>query len=163
LSELLLSTARLHYISEQVLSSHSIVSLSRTIRPCSLWGGRWIGLWKTCSSVCFSGPHSQAAKKTTPHLCNQEWKLLTLVWRPLGWTHTVLRKAIPGGWVLRLKVQSLLGLSNQSAFHRCILSTHCAACMLLMKLWGVLQIDVSILNAMHSHLVDRWMLSGTGV
>jgi len=26
-----------------MLSSHSIVSLFRTVRPCSPWGGRWIG------------------------------------------------------------------------------------------------------------------------
>jgi len=42
-----LTTAWPHQISGQVLSSHSIVSSSRTVRPCSQWGGRWIGHWRT--------------------------------------------------------------------------------------------------------------------
>ena len=40
---LLLSTAWPRWISGQMLSSHSVVSSSRTVRPCSTWGGRWIG------------------------------------------------------------------------------------------------------------------------
>jgi len=43
-----------------VLSSHSIVSSSRTVRPCSPLGGRWIGHWRTAwSTICPSSPHSQ--------------------------------------------------------------------------------------------------------
>ena len=48
------------------LSSYSIVSLSRTVRPCSPWGPRWIGHWrKTWSTVCSSTPHYQAAEEST--------------------------------------------------------------------------------------------------
>ena len=36
-----------HEILGQVLSSHSIVSSSRTVRPCTQWRGRWIGYWRT--------------------------------------------------------------------------------------------------------------------
>ena len=43
----LLTTAWPHQISGQMLSSHSVVSSSSTVRPCSPWGGRWIGHWRT--------------------------------------------------------------------------------------------------------------------
>ena len=33
-------TARPYLISGQMLSSHSVVSSSRTVRPCSPWGGQ---------------------------------------------------------------------------------------------------------------------------
>ena len=43
----------------QVMSSHSILSSSRTIMPGSPWEGRWIGHWRTTwSTVCSSAPHS---------------------------------------------------------------------------------------------------------
>ena len=54
-----------------VASSHSVVSSSRTIRPCSPWGGQWIGHWRTWSTVCSSAPHSQAAEEAIPHLYKQ--------------------------------------------------------------------------------------------
>jgi len=64
------TTARTHYISGQVLSSHSIVSSSRTVRPCSPWGGRWIGHRRTTwSTVCFSAPHSQVAEEVVSSIC----------------------------------------------------------------------------------------------
>ena len=51
----------------QVLNSHSIVSWSGTVRPCSPWGGRWIGHCRTIwSTVCSSAPHSQVAEETYP-------------------------------------------------------------------------------------------------
>jgi len=37
-SQFFITTARPHQISWQVLSTHSIVSSSRTVRPCSPWG-----------------------------------------------------------------------------------------------------------------------------
>jgi len=56
-----------------MLSSHSVVSSSRTVRPCSPWGGSRIGHWRTTSStVCSSAPHSQAAEEAIPHLYKQE-------------------------------------------------------------------------------------------
>jgi len=56
-----------------MLSSHSVVSSSRTIRPCSPWGGRWIGHWrKTWSTVCSSAPHLQAAGEAIPRFVQAE-------------------------------------------------------------------------------------------
>ena len=61
---LLSSTAWPRWISGQVLNSHSVVSSSRTVMPCSPWGGRWIRHWRTTwSTVCSSAPHSQAAEE----------------------------------------------------------------------------------------------------
>ena len=114
-----------------MLSSHSIVSSSRTVRPCSPWGGRCIGNWRaTGSTVCSSAPHSQAAEEDIPHLYKQERKHLTPVRGRLSRTHFVLGRAIPGGWgpVPGMKMRSLVELSNHSAFHRW--STHCDARML---------------------------------
>ena len=54
------------------MSSHSVVSSSRNVRPCR---GRWIGYWRTTwSTVCFSAPHSQAAEEAIPHMYKQERK-----------------------------------------------------------------------------------------
>ena len=48
---------------------------SRTVRPCSPWGGRWIGHWRTTwSTICSSAPHSQGAEEDIPHLYKQGWK-----------------------------------------------------------------------------------------
>ena len=45
------STAWPRWISGQVLSCHSVVSSSRTVRPCNLLGGRWFGHWRTTWST----------------------------------------------------------------------------------------------------------------
>jgi len=56
------------------VGSHSIVSSSWTIRPCSPWGGRWSGHWRpTWLTVC-SEPHSQAADGAIPRVCKRERK-----------------------------------------------------------------------------------------
>ena len=82
----------------QVLSSHSIVSSSRTVRPCSPWEGRWIGHWRTTwSTVCLSAPHSQTAEEATPYLYKQERKRPTSVRRWLRRTQALLGMVIPGG------------------------------------------------------------------
>ena len=92
------TTAWPHQISGQVLSSHSIVSSSRTVRPCSPWGGRWIGHWRTTwSTVCLSAPHSQAAEEAIPHLYKQERKRPAPVRRRLSRTQALLGMIIPGG------------------------------------------------------------------
>ena len=98
----------------------SIVSSSRTVRPCSPWGGRWIGHWRTTgSTVCSSAPHSQATEEAIPHLYKQERKRPTPVRRRLSWTQALPGRVIPGGWVpvSGMKMRSLVGLSVRSAFH----------------------------------------------
>ena len=58
-SELLQSTAWPHWVSRQVLSSHSIVSSSRAAAwPCSPMVGRWIGHWRTTWSTLCSSRHT---------------------------------------------------------------------------------------------------------
>jgi len=118
------TTAWPHQILGQVLSSHSIVSSSRTVRPCSPQGGRWIRHWRrTWSTVCSSAPHSQAAEEAIPRLYKQEQKRTTLVRRRLSWTQALSGRVIPGdgclcqGWVpvSGMKMQSLVGLSVHSA------------------------------------------------
>jgi len=86
------------WISGQVLSSHSVVWSSRTVRPCSPWGGRSIGHWRTTwSTVCSSAPYSQAAEEAIPHLYKQEWKCPIPVRRRLNRTQALLGSVIPGG------------------------------------------------------------------
>ena len=93
---LLSSTAWPRWISGQVLNSHSVVSSSRTVMPCSPWGGRWIGHWRTTwSTVCSSAPHSQAAEEAVPHLDKQERKRPTRVRRRLSGTQAILARVIP--------------------------------------------------------------------
>jgi len=115
-----------------VLSSHSIVSLSRTVRPCSPWGGRWIGHWGTTwSTVCSSAPQSQAVEEALPHLYKQERKRPAPVQRRLSSTQALLGRIIPRVCVpvTGIKMRSLAGLSAHSAFHWW--SAHCAARVLL--------------------------------
>ena len=106
-----------------MLSSHSVVSSSRTVTSCSPWGGRWIGHWRTTwSTVCSSAPHSQAAEEVIPHLYKQERKRPIPVRRRLSRTRLFLGGSFQGGWVpvSGIKMRSLVGLS-----------AHCAARMLL--------------------------------
>ena len=106
------TTAWPHYISGQVLSSHSVVSSSRTVRPCSPWRGRWIGHWTTTwSTVRSSAPHSQAAEKAIPHLYKKERKRPTPVRRRLSRTPPLLGRVIPGnGWRCRDKNAEFRGV-----------------------------------------------------
>jgi len=92
------TTAWPHWISGQMFTSPSIVSSSRTVRPCSPWRGRWIGHWRTTrSTVCSSAPHSQAAEEAIPHLYKQEeWKRPTPLRRLLSRTQAVFGSVIPG-------------------------------------------------------------------
>ena len=102
-------------------------SSSRTVRPCSPWGGRWIGHWRTIwLTVCSSAPHSQAAEEAIPHLYKHERKRPTPVRRWLNRTQALLGRVIPGGWVpvSGMKVRRLVGLFAHSAFHWCF-STLC--------------------------------------
>jgi len=49
---------------------HSIVSSSRTGRPCAQWGGRWIGQWRiTWSTVCSSASHGTVCYRQCRSFC----------------------------------------------------------------------------------------------
>ena len=96
------------------------VSLSRTVRPCTLQGGRWIGQWMTTwSTICSSAPHK--TQKGSCVICVsgsgnvRHWCGLRL-----SGTHAVLGRAFLGGWVpmSEMNVRSLVVFSNHSAFHR---------------------------------------------
>ena len=83
-----------------MMSSQSIVSSSRTVRPCNPMGGRWSGHWKKIwSTVWSSAPHPQAAEAGIPQMCKQEWKSPTPVRRLFSRTYAVLGRAIPAGWI----------------------------------------------------------------
>ena len=128
------ATAWPHSISGQVLSSHTIVSSSSTVRPCSPWGDRWTGHSRTTwPTVCSSAPHSQAAEETIPHLYKQERKRPTPVRRRSSRTQALLGRVISGVCVpvSGINVRSLVGLSIHSAFHWW--TAHCAARMLLLS------------------------------
>ena len=123
------TTAWPHYIFGQVLSSHSIFSSFRIVRPCSPSGSQWIGYWRTTwSTACSSAPHSQAAEEAIPHLYKHERKCPTPVRRRLSRTHAILGRVIRGG-VPGMKMRGLVGLSAHSAFYWW--SAQCAARMLL--------------------------------
>ena len=85
----------------------------------------------TWSTVCSSAPHSQAAKEAIPYLYEQEKKHPTPMRRRLSRTQALLRRVVPGGWVLLsgMKMRSLVGLAAYSVFHWW--SAHCAARRLL--------------------------------
>jgi len=85
---------------ERVLSIHCLAALDRgqvprswsivlTVRPCSPWGSRWIGYWRTSWTVCSSTPNSQAAEWAISRLCEQERKRPTAAQRRLSRTHAV--------------------------------------------------------------------------
>ena len=58
--------------------------------------GRWNGYWReTWSTVCSSVPHSQATKEVLPHLCKQERKRPTPVWRRLSRTQAMFGRVTP--------------------------------------------------------------------
>ena len=147
-----------------MLSSHSIVSSSRTVRPCTPWGGRWIGHWRTTlSAVCSSAPNWQAAEGAISHLCKQKRKLATPVRRQLSRTHAILGRVIPGGCVLMsgMKVRNLVVFSNTSHFIGDLLRAPYLCCCPQMNVWVVVrwvQMGVSIGDAVHFYPVKRWVV-----
>ena len=101
-----------------------------------------------------------------PHLRKQERKRTTPVRWQLSRTHAILGRAIPRGCVPMsgIKVRSLAVLSNNSAFHRW--SAQIGALLLSSDERRVVrrvQMGVSIWDAVHSHPVNGWELSGANV
>ena len=122
-------------MSGQLLSCHSIVSSSRTTRPCSPWGDRWIGHWRTAwSTVCSSAPHSLTSRRGD-HASSVQAGAET----PDTGAEAVkpgprcFGGDIWGGWapVSGMNVRCLVVLYNHSAFHRW--SAQSAARMLLLS------------------------------
>jgi len=152
-----------------MLSSHSVVSSSRTVRPCSPWGGLWIGHWRTTrSTVCSSAPHSQAAEETIPHLYKHERKRPTPLRRRLSRTQALLGRVTPGsgcrcrGW----KCGVLWGCPPTPHSIGDSLTAPHVCCCCQMNWWDVVrlvQMDVSIWGAVHLHSMDGWALSGADV
>jgi len=98
--------------------------------------------------------------KGNMHLCKQERKRPTLIWRRLSQTHPIFGRSIPRGWVPTsgMKVQSLIVLSNHSAFLRW--SAQSAALLLLLdELMNCctrqVQMGVSIWDTVHSHSMGQ--------
>ena len=152
-----------------MLSSHSIVSSFRTVRPCSPWGGRWIGHWRTTwSMVCSSALHSQGAEEAIPYLYKQERKRPTAVRRRLSRTQALLGRVTRGlgcrcrGWKYGvlwncLPTPHFIG-DPPTAPHIC--------CCCQMNWWDVVrrvQMGVSIWGAVGLHSMDGWVLSGADV
>jgi len=54
-----------------MLSSHSIVSSSRTVKPCSTWEGQWTGRWRTTWLTVCSFSYSQASEVAIPQFLVQ--------------------------------------------------------------------------------------------
>jgi len=170
--QVLLSTAWPRWISGQVLSSHSVVSSSRTVRPCGPWGGRWICHWRTkWPTVCSSAPHSQVAEETIPPLVQAERKRPTPVRKRLSRTQALLGRVIPGGGYrcLELKCGVLWGSppTPHSIGDPPTASHVCCCCCCCQKNWWVVvrrvQMSVSIWGAVHLHLMDGWALGGADV
>jgi len=138
---------------------HSIVSSSRTARPCSPWGGRWIGHQRsTWSTVCSSAPHSQAAEEAITHLYKQERKRPTQVGRRLNQTQALLGRVIPGGgcqcrgW----KCKVVWGFRSTPHSIGDPLTAQHVCCFRQMNWWDVvwrLQMGVSLWAAVHC---TRW-------
>ena len=74
-----------------MLSSHSVVSSSRTVRPCSPQGGQWIGHWRRTWSTVGRQPHT--ATHRTFSLGNV-----------LAWKSDMLRALRVKGWHLKALV-----------------------------------------------------------
>jgi len=147
-----------------VLSSHSVVSSSRTVRPCSPWGCRWIGHWRTTWSTVCSAPNSQAAEEAIPictgrsgnvrHQCGAGPRLF------LGGSFWVCVYRC-----LELKCWVLWGCppTPRSIDDPPTVPHVCCCCQ---KNWWVVgrrvQMCVSIWGDVQLHPMDGWALSGAG-
>jgi len=82
-----------------MLSSHSIVPSSRTVRLCSPWEGRWIRHWRTTWLMVYScAPHSQTAEEAILHLYKHERKRPIPVRKRLSRTQVLLWNVTPEVW-----------------------------------------------------------------
>ena len=81
------------------VSGSHLANLSFTVsRPRIPFGWRYMGQDViTWSTVCSSAPHSQDAVEAMPHLCINDRKKPTPVWRRFSRTQAGLVSPIPGG------------------------------------------------------------------
>jgi len=95
------TTAWPHWISGQMLRSHSVVSSSRTVRPCSPWEGRWIGHWRTTwSTVCSSAPQRRPYPICTSRSGNVQHRCGDGYAGPMLFLGGVVRLHSMGGYAL---------------------------------------------------------------
>jgi len=148
------------------MSSHSIVSSSRTVRPCSPWGYRCIGHWRaTWSTFCSSAPHSQAVQKAMPHLYKLQRKRATPVRRRLSGTKALRGRVIPEGWCRCRGWKRRVFWGYPSTLHSIgnpPTAPHACRCCQI-KWWDVVrrvQMGVSIWGATRLHSIGGWALSG---
>ena len=114
-----------------VLLSQHQVSSSKTVRPRAPRGARCIGhAVRTWPAICSEAPHSQFGEGARPHLCMDEWNLLTPVHRRLSLTQAAWGKLIPTGLapVPGTKTQSLEAFSQY--FSICDFSIQKRGCQL---------------------------------
>ena len=84
-----------------LLSQHSKISSSKTVRPRAPCGARCMGhIVSTWSAVCSEAPHSQFGEGARPHLCMDEWNRPTPVRRRLSLIQAARGKPIPTGLTL---------------------------------------------------------------
>ena len=92
-----------------MLSGYSIVSLSRTVRPRTPWGVRWIRQRRTLHPLTAEGGHTPFVKAGV-----QTFDTGAVAVKP----DPRCSRAIPGGWVVKSgKIRGLVVFSNHSAFH----------------------------------------------
>ena len=144
------------------MSSHAVVSSSRTVRPCSPWGGRWIWHWRTTwSTVCSSGrrgghtPFVQAGAEIHDTGADSVKPESSCSWEG----HSV-------GWV-PVSDMKILGLEGCPPTPHSIgdppSGPHVCCCQMnwWVVVWGI-QMGISISDVVHLHSMDTWALSGAG-
>ena len=136
------------------------------VRPCSLWAGdrmdirdqhgRRFALLRHTHRLQ-KGPYTIYANRNgnVRHRCGGGWA------GPMLFLAMLFQGGGSG-----MKVRSVVGLSNLSAFHRDPPRAPHLFCCCEMNWWVVVrpvQMGVSIWDAVHSHSMDRWALSGADV
>jgi len=149
-----------------MLSSHSVVSLSRTVRPCSPGGGRWIGHWRQHGRRFILLRHTHRPQRRPYPICTSR---NGNVRHRCGGAYTGSKLFLGGSfrvyvylcrwwksWVLWGCPPALLSIGNPPT------TPHVCCCC--QTNWWVavqrVQMGVSIWGAVLLHSMDGWALSG---